>query len=76
MTHVLAGLSELVASTALEAVGRIKAEYLYVDLERFSATSTNLTAFTPAAFFRQTCFSHSVDLKSNIAGVGVNYHFN
>jgi outer membrane immunogenic protein len=54
----------------------IKAEYLYVDLGRVSATSTNLTAFTPAIAFPTNVFSHSVDLKSNIVRVGVNYHFN
>ncbi|MGY4504253.1 outer membrane immunogenic protein [Bradyrhizobium sp. GM24.11] len=48
----------------------LKAEYLYVDLGHSTATSTNLTAGgTP------NVFTHSVDLKSNIVRVGVNYKF-
>ncbi|MET4262470.1 outer membrane immunogenic protein [Bradyrhizobium sp. S3.12.5] len=48
----------------------LKAEYLYVDLGRSTATSTNLTAGA-----LQNVFTHSVDLKSNIVRVGVNYKF-
>jgi outer membrane immunogenic protein len=53
----------------------LKAEYLYVDLGSVSATSTNLTAYTPALAFPSNVFSHSVSLKSNIARIGLNYHF-
>lgn len=51
----------------------LKAEYLHVDLGRTSVRSTNLDnslgAILPQAF------THSVDLKSNIVRVGVNYKF-
>ena len=49
----------------------LKAEYLYVDLGRSSVTSTNLLG----GAFPTYVFTHSVDLKSNIARVGVNYKF-
>ncbi|KJC50389.1 membrane protein [Bradyrhizobium sp. LTSP885] len=52
-----------------------KAEYLYVDLGRSSVTSNNLTAFTPAIAFPANTYTHSVDLKSNIVRVGMNYKF-
>jgi outer membrane immunogenic protein len=51
----------------------LKAEYLYVDLGRASTTSTNLTADGVA--WPTNVFTHSVDLKSNIVRVGVNYRF-
>lgn len=50
----------------------LKAEYLYVDLGRSSITSNNLNVGGPLP--AQT-FTHSVDLKSNIVRVGVNYKF-
>jgi outer membrane immunogenic protein len=53
----------------------IKAEYLYVDFGRISANSTNLTAFTPVVAFPTNVFTHSVDLKANIARLGLNYRF-
>lgn len=53
----------------------IKAEYLYVDLGRTSVTSTNLTAFTPAIPFPTNVFTHTIDLRSNIGRVGLNYKF-
>ena len=53
----------------------LKAEYLYVDLGRASTTSTNLAAFVPAVAFPSSVYTHSVDLKSNIVRVGVNYKF-
>jgi outer membrane immunogenic protein len=53
----------------------IKAEYLYVDFGRISANSTNLTAFTPPISFPTNVFTHSVNLKANIARLGVNYRF-
>lgn len=52
----------------------LKAEYLYVDLGRSSVTSNNLTINAPLLTSAQT-FTHSVDLKSNIVRVGVNYKF-
>jgi outer membrane immunogenic protein len=51
----------------------IKAEYLYVDLGRASTTSTNLTAAGVA--FPSNVFTHTVNLRSNIGRVGVNYKF-
>jgi outer membrane immunogenic protein len=49
-----------------------KAEYLYVDLGRATATSTNLVSY---AAFPTNVYTHSIDTKSNIARVGVNYKF-
>ena len=53
----------------------LKAEYLYVDFGSVSTTSTNLTAFNPAIAFPTNVFTHSTDLKANIARVGLNYRF-
>lgn len=53
----------------------IKAEYLFVDLGRETATSTNLRAFTPSIAFPANVFTHSADLRANIARVGLNYKF-
>ncbi|MET4221353.1 outer membrane immunogenic protein [Bradyrhizobium sp. LB7.2] len=49
----------------------LKAEYLYVDLGSSTVTSTNLLG----GAFPANVFTHSVDLKSNIVRVGVNYKF-
>jgi outer membrane immunogenic protein len=49
----------------------VKAEYLYVDLGRETTTSTNFGA--PGAPFPINVFTHSVDLRSNIVRVGLNY---
>jgi len=51
----------------------LKAEYLYVDLGRASATSTNLVGGVTQ--YPSNVYTHSVDLKSNIVRVGVNYKF-
>jgi outer membrane immunogenic protein len=48
----------------------VKAEYLYVDLGRETTTSTN---FATAVAFPTSVFTHSVDLRSNIVRVGLNY---
>lgn len=53
----------------------LKAEYLYVDLGRATATSTNLMTFAGTTPSPSNVFTHSVDLKSNIVRVGVNYKF-
>ena len=50
----------------------LKAEYLYVDFGRESVTSNNLVAGTPRP--TQT-FTHTADLSSHVARVGVNYKF-
>jgi opacity protein-like surface antigen len=52
----------------------VKAEYLYVNFSTTSATSNNLVAF-PAVPLPGQSFTHSVDLKANIARVGLNYRF-
>ncbi|UCF54911.1 MAG: porin family protein, partial [Bradyrhizobium sp.] len=52
----------------------LKAEYLYVDLGRASATSTNLTNVAFGAF-PSSLVTHSADIKSNIVRVGVSYKF-
>jgi len=51
----------------------IKAEYLYVDLGRASVTSTNLA--TGLGTFPTNVYTHTIDLRSNIGRVGVNYKF-
>jgi outer membrane immunogenic protein len=53
----------------------VKAEYLYVDLGRASTTSTNLTSGVPLVAWPVNVFTHSVDLRSNIVRVGLNYKF-
>ncbi|MCK1652107.1 porin family protein [Bradyrhizobium sp. 149] len=53
----------------------LKAEYLYVDLGRSTVTSTNLTGFAGTAPSPSNVYTHSIDLKSNIVRVGVNYKF-
>jgi outer membrane immunogenic protein len=52
----------------------VKAEYLFVDLGRNTAIGT-LTAFTPPITFAANVFTHTVEIKSNIVRVGLNYHF-
>jgi len=52
----------------------LKAEYLYVDLGRATTTSTNLASVAFGAF-PSNVYTHSVDIKSNIVRVGVNYKF-
>ncbi|MBR0954430.1 outer membrane protein [Bradyrhizobium canariense] len=51
----------------------LKAEYLYVDLGRSTVTSTNLVS--GATQYPSNVYTHSIDLKSNIVRVGVNYKF-
>ncbi|MBR0716064.1 outer membrane protein [Bradyrhizobium liaoningense] len=53
----------------------LKAEYLYVDLGRSTVTSANLKAFAVPVSYPDNVFTHSVDLKSNIVRLGVNYKF-
>jgi outer membrane immunogenic protein len=51
----------------------IKAEYLYVNFGTVSTPSTNLTTiFGP---FPASVFTHSIDLKANIARAALNYRF-
>jgi outer membrane immunogenic protein len=50
----------------------VKAEYLYVNFNAVSVTSTNLVIF-PAVPITGQPFTHSVDLKANIGRVGLNY---
>jgi outer membrane immunogenic protein len=51
----------------------IKAEYLYVDLGRASVSTNSLNA--PIGAVSTNVFTHTVDLRSNIARVGLNYKF-
>jgi outer membrane immunogenic protein len=53
----------------------IKGEYLYMGFGRATVTSTNLTAFTPPIPFPTNVFTHTVDLKAQIARAGVNFRF-
>src|SRR6185369_13215174 len=52
-----------------------KGEYLYAGFGRATVTSTNLTAFTPAIPFPTNIFTHTVDLKMQIARAGINFRF-
>lgn len=52
-----------------------KLEYLHVDFGRVSGTSSNLTAFAPPVAFPTNVFTHSINLRSDIVRVGINYHF-
>ena len=52
-----------------------KAEYLHVDLGRSMVTSTNLAAFVPAIAFPSNVYTHSVDIRSDIVRLGLNYKF-
>jgi outer membrane immunogenic protein len=53
----------------------VKGEYLYANFGTLSASSTNLTAFAPAIAFPSNVFTHSLDLKANIARAALNYRF-
>jgi outer membrane immunogenic protein len=57
----------------------VKVEYLYANFGTVSATSTNLTAFSPLLLpqiaFPANVFTHSFDLKANIARAALNYRF-
>jgi outer membrane immunogenic protein len=59
----------------------LKAEYLYVDFGQISAVSTNLITGQNAGFafhggaYPENPFTHSFDLKANIARLGLNYRF-
>jgi outer membrane immunogenic protein len=53
----------------------VKGEYLYANFGTLSANSTNLTAFAPAIAFPSNVFTHSLDLKANIARAALNYRF-
>ena len=52
----------------------IKAEYLYADFGRASTTSTNLTTGGARAY-PTSVFTQTVNLRSNIGRVGINYKF-
>lgn len=49
----------------------VKAEYLYVDFGTGTATGLYGTGVLPSLL----PFSHSIDLKANLARLGLNYHF-
>jgi outer membrane immunogenic protein len=51
----------------------VKLEYLHVDLGTASVNSSNLA--TPAFTFPMNPFTHSVDLRSDMVRIGLNYHF-
>ena len=56
----------------------LKVEYLYVNFNSVSVTSTNLVVLSQALAtvpIPAQQFTHSVDLKANIARVGLNYRF-
>jgi outer membrane immunogenic protein len=53
----------------------MKAEFLYVDFGSVTVHSSNLTAFAPPIVFPANTFTHSVNLKSTIARVGLNYRY-
>lgn len=53
----------------------VKVEYLHLDFGTVSATSTNLTAFTPPIAFPTNVFTHSIKVTDDIVRVGLNYRF-
>jgi outer membrane immunogenic protein len=53
----------------------IKGEYLYAGFGKATVTSTNLTAFTPSIPFPTNIFTHTVDVKMQVARAGINFHF-
>ena len=53
----------------------VKGEYLYADFGDETASSTNLTAFTPPIAFPTNVFTHTADLRSHIFRFGFNYRF-
>ena len=53
----------------------VKLEYLHLDFGSISGSSTNLTAFVPPIAFPANVFTHSVNLRSDVVRVGLNYRF-
>ena len=54
----------------------LKAEYLFVDFARVAVNSNNVFVGGPGGGPAPTqVYTHSIDLKANIARVGLNYHF-
>src|SRR5262249_44542095 len=53
----------------------LRGEYLYADFGSVSATSTNLTAFTPPIAFPTNVFTHKSDLTSHIVRMGLSFRF-
>jgi outer membrane immunogenic protein len=53
----------------------IKGEYLFANFGSLSATSTNLTAFSPAIAYPMNPFTHSANLTASLLRLGVNLHF-
>jgi outer membrane immunogenic protein len=53
----------------------VKGEYLYADFGRVTATSTNLTAFTPTQTFPTNVFTHTAAMHAHIFRGGVNYRW-
>ena len=52
----------------------LRGEYLYAGFGAVT-TSTNLTAFTPPIAFPSNVFTHTVDLRAQLARGGVNFRF-
>jgi outer membrane immunogenic protein len=52
-----------------------KLEYLRLDFGSIFGSSTSLTAFVPPIAFPANVFTHSVNLRSDIVRVGLNYRF-
>jgi outer membrane immunogenic protein len=53
----------------------VKAEYLHADFGGVTATSTNLTAFTPPIPFPTNVWTHHANLTTNIGRAGINFRF-
>jgi len=58
-----------------ETYWSLKGEYLYASYGSVSATSTNLTAFTPVIAFPTNVYTHTANLHSHIVRFGANYRF-
>jgi outer membrane immunogenic protein len=53
----------------------LKGEFVRVDFGSVTATSNNLTAFSPPIAFPTNVFTHTADLKANIFRAGASFYF-
>lgn len=63
------------ADIAMGGGWSIQPEYLHADFGTWNIPGGTLTAFSPAQSYPVNAFSHSVKLRSDIARVGLHYHF-
>lgn len=53
----------------------VQPEFLHADFGHIGSQDTTLTAFTPSIAFPTNIFTHRASLKTDIARIGVHYHF-